>query len=204
MNQEEYRACMAKGLKGRKLGKEERKLEFCILSKLCSQKSKDREEAKAICVESASNPKPPTMRRAPRRKGAQIDYPALASCLAGTLKLSALTTENVHEQLNTAMAQCTATTAARGEKIDTHPITYKRFMKTCMKEELGGVEKPFIKSQREIDICKKKWRAFKDAAEEAGIVAPQPIRYHPEGMVGFDAYKSVGRASEGISDGEEG
>lgn len=78
MKQEEYRACMAKGLKGKQLGKEERKLEFCILSKLCSQKSKDREEAREVCL-LPKEPKP--LKAKAKRDGAK-------SCEKGAIELT--------------------------------------------------------------------------------------------------------------------
>lgn len=55
MRQEDYRACMSKGLKNKQFTKEERQAEFCILAKLCSEKVQTREEAARIC----SEPKPP-------------------------------------------------------------------------------------------------------------------------------------------------
>ena len=58
MKREEYNACVSDGLKGKKLGKEERQQEFCIVAKLCSGKAQSRDEAKAIC----SQPKEPKLR----------------------------------------------------------------------------------------------------------------------------------------------
>jgi len=59
MKQEEYRSCVGKNLKGKTgLSPEERKLEFCIVSRLCSKKVASREEAKISCKESANKPKP--------------------------------------------------------------------------------------------------------------------------------------------------
>lgn len=57
MNMQEYRSCVASGLKGKKLSKEERKQEFCIVSKVCSRKANDRDEAKRLC----SLPKEPKL-----------------------------------------------------------------------------------------------------------------------------------------------
>lgn len=203
MKQENYRACMGKGLKGKTgLSKEERKLLFCTQSKLCSGKTKSEEEAKKICLNQPP-PNPGTPGSPRKKRGGKVDYPALAACLASTLELAGLTTENVKEQLASAMAQCTATREKAGEKVDKRPITFKRFMKTCLKEELGGEEKPFIKTQREINICNKKWRAFKKAIESgtypdlAGEVpAPKPPRYLPEGMLTPDFYKVYGSTGE--------
>lgn len=62
MGRKEYAQCVGKGLRGKQFTKEERKLEFCTLSKLCSGKAKTREEALTIC----SQPKPP---KAPKVRG---------------------------------------------------------------------------------------------------------------------------------------
>lgn len=56
MKKEEYRACMAKGLKGKTgLSKQQRQDLFCVESRICSGKAKDEEEAKRLC----SQPKAP-------------------------------------------------------------------------------------------------------------------------------------------------
>lgn len=50
MNQQDYRACMAQGLKGKRgLSKSERQLLFCAQSRLCSGKAKTDEEAAQLC-----------------------------------------------------------------------------------------------------------------------------------------------------------
>ena len=50
MKQEEYRSCMAQGLKGKTgLSKKERQQLFCTQSRLCSGKSKTEAEAEALC-----------------------------------------------------------------------------------------------------------------------------------------------------------
>lgn len=60
MKQEDYRACMAEGLRDKKgLSKEERQRLFCVQSLLCSEKAKSEEEAIGIC----SQPKPPKAKR---------------------------------------------------------------------------------------------------------------------------------------------
>jgi len=56
---EEYNACVSEGLKGKKLGKEERQQEFCIVAKLCSGKAQNRAEADALCSQ-PKEPKPST------------------------------------------------------------------------------------------------------------------------------------------------
>jgi hypothetical protein len=79
MDRQTYNSCIAKGLKDKKLNKEERKLEFCILAKTCSGKAKDREEAKIIC----SQPKPPKERK-PRK--ARIVRPTTERCIRDVKK----------------------------------------------------------------------------------------------------------------------
>ncbi len=49
LNREDYNACISTALKGKQLGKDERKLEFCVASKLCSGKAATREEATQVC-----------------------------------------------------------------------------------------------------------------------------------------------------------
>jgi hypothetical protein len=51
MNQQDYRACMTQGLKGKQgLSKSERQLLFCSQSKLCSGKAQTEEEAAQLCT----------------------------------------------------------------------------------------------------------------------------------------------------------
>ena len=56
-DQTTYRKCMADGLTGLKLTKDERKTKFCTLAKTCSGKASSEEEAKKLCAESAAKPK---------------------------------------------------------------------------------------------------------------------------------------------------
>lgn len=63
MNRQEYNKCVGEGLKGKKLSKELRRLEFCILSKTCSGKAPGREEAKSMCEKSIAQPKETKARR---------------------------------------------------------------------------------------------------------------------------------------------
>jgi len=49
---DDYRQCMAQGLKGKTgLSKQERQLVFCTQSKICSSKASSREEAEEICLQ---------------------------------------------------------------------------------------------------------------------------------------------------------
>jgi len=49
MDRVKYNNCMASGLKGKTLTKDQRQSEFCILAKVCSGKAKDRDEATRLC-----------------------------------------------------------------------------------------------------------------------------------------------------------
>ena len=82
MDRAAYSACIGDGLRGKKMGKEERKLEFCVVSKLCSRKAGSREEAVRIC----SQPKPPKPEKTRKRSG-KGSAPALSEgnqCLINT------------------------------------------------------------------------------------------------------------------------
>lgn len=61
MKREEYNACVASGLRGKKFSKEERELEFCVMAKTCSGKVKTRDEALEVC----RLPKAPKATKAP-------------------------------------------------------------------------------------------------------------------------------------------
>lgn len=79
MDMKGYRSCMATGLKDKKLSKDERKLEFCTLSKLCSGKAKDRGEAESLCS-LPKEPKPEhTTRKVSLKKGAGMRLVFLTS-----------------------------------------------------------------------------------------------------------------------------
>jgi hypothetical protein len=55
MDRVQYNSCVADGLRGKKMDSETRKMEFCIVSKLCSGKAANRDAAQVIC----SQPKAP-------------------------------------------------------------------------------------------------------------------------------------------------
>jgi len=89
MDRASYNACIGKAIRGKKLTKEERKLEFCIVSKLCSGKTSSRDEAQRIC----SLPKPPKTAKTRRsKKGGQ-------SCEKEVLALSHCVAENIDMNL---------------------------------------------------------------------------------------------------------
>ena len=89
MKQEEYRSCVAKGLRGKTLQPEERKLEFCMVAKLCSKKASSRQEAELICKESASKPKP--LKQPSAKKGSK-------SCEKQAVKLVDCIVENIPQE----------------------------------------------------------------------------------------------------------
>ena len=118
MNMNDYRTCMSSGLKGKKLSKEERKLEFCIQSRLCSNKSKDRIEAEKIC----SLPKEPKEPKAdkPTKKRKRTNCPQemaeLANCIAPQLEMApAILTEILQK---CACGKVSATTKAERIKAE--------------------------------------------------------------------------------------
>lgn len=51
MDRKEYNQCVGGHLKGKKLNKEERKVAFCVASKICSGKASTEDEARAICLQ---------------------------------------------------------------------------------------------------------------------------------------------------------
>lgn len=58
MDKQKYSKCVGDAMRGKKFSADQRKREFCIASKLCSQKSSSREQANEICEQAALNPKP--------------------------------------------------------------------------------------------------------------------------------------------------
>jgi len=54
MDRIQYSSCVGAGLKGKKMDAPTRKMEFCIVSKMCSGKAGNRDEAARLC----SLPKP--------------------------------------------------------------------------------------------------------------------------------------------------
>ena len=85
MRQEDYRSCMATGLKDKKgLSKEERQKLFCVQSRICSGKASTEEEAERLC----SLPKPPQPPKEPKQRKSKkciIDANFLANCIFGQL-----------------------------------------------------------------------------------------------------------------------
>ena len=77
---QEYASCVGQHMKGKKLSKPERQLEFCVASKLCSKKSSTREEAIRLC----NLPKEPKTQKAKSIKPdlCEKDAVLLAHCIA--------------------------------------------------------------------------------------------------------------------------
>ena len=150
MNRQEYNACVGAGLKGKTLGKEERKLEFCIVSKTCSGKAKDREEAKYLC----SLPKEPKPAKVKRGTKHAIDSNTLATCIIKALDGSEISLTN----LTPIIASCT------GQKVE-KPLTRERFIKKCFKE--NAVTGDIKEAQKLRSLCTARWKA-QEISNEAG------------------------------------
>lgn len=109
----EYAQCVGQGMKGKHLTKDERYLEFCVVSKLCSKKASNRDDAIKIC----SQPKAPKMHRVPRdgrRKGVSCEKASFktAECVVQVLTESniyrdqALNINSVGSAIANALIQC--------------------------------------------------------------------------------------------------
>ena len=107
---EEYNACIASGLKGKQFNKEQRKLEFCIVSKTCSGKATNREEAQYLC----SLPKEPKPVKATRKGGAKScekEVVELSKCMldyfeANGIYKQVLNINSVGVAMTNAMMEC--------------------------------------------------------------------------------------------------
>ncbi len=151
MGRQKYNTCMVPFMKG---GGPDRKLRFCTGAKLCSGKAKSEQEAREICL--TEPPKEPKRRRL---AGTGPPDPAIvAACVAEAIQIENLTAENLQAQLTDAITRCSL---AKSAPASTRPLTYKRFMKSCLKEELGGRESDFIDSQKEIRSCQVKWNSLR-------------------------------------------
>lgn len=81
MNREEYNACVAKGMTGKKLTGDERKLEFCVVAKTCSGKAGSRDEAVRMCNE----PKPEKEKKPKRSRDTVLNPKKVAVCVLKNL-----------------------------------------------------------------------------------------------------------------------
>lgn len=89
MDRQAYNNCVKQGLSGKKFTPEQRKLEFCVTTKLCAGKSKSRDEAMAICKQ----PKAPKQAKAGkgkklRGKSCENDMMALTQCMTKNIDMS--------------------------------------------------------------------------------------------------------------------
>lgn len=105
---QEFNSCISKGMAGKTFTKEQRKLEFCTLAKLCSGKVRSREEALRIC----SQPKPPKPARTSRQgrsktKSCEKRALSLASCIAENWDMEkARNINNIEMLVANALLEC--------------------------------------------------------------------------------------------------
>lgn len=105
MDRAEFNNCLAKGLAGRKMDKETRRIEFCTLAKLCSGKVKTRDEALLIC----SQPKEPKAVKARRQSpdSCEKDVLSLSHCMAERIDMSQASNVNsIETAIVNAMIGC--------------------------------------------------------------------------------------------------
>jgi len=113
MDRAKYAKCVGDGLRGKTLGKAERKLEFCIVSKLCSSKAKDREEAMRVCS-LPKEPKPTKMtsRRSRKPESCEKNAHKVAECVMSHLvgndiyRDQALNINSVGAAITNALIEC--------------------------------------------------------------------------------------------------
>ncbi len=155
MKQEEYRSCMAAGLKNKPgLSKEERQREFCVQSQICSGKAKDQAEATTFCAESARNPKPLKSKKGLLGKDCQTKVKTLATCVLEKIDLKS---ENLGEALRGAISSC----GCAGQKVETR----ERFIKKCFREHT--VTGDIKEAQKLRSLCTAEWKAKHPQAVEA-------------------------------------
>jgi len=110
MDRVKYNACVSQGLKGKQLGKEERKLEFCIVAKGCA-KGLSREEATRICS-LPKTPKAPKAMRAKRGQSCEKNAGKVAECVVSKLvdneayRDQALNINSVGAAITNALIEC--------------------------------------------------------------------------------------------------
>ena len=106
MKREEYRDCMGKAMKGiTGISREERGKLFCVNAKLCSGKSKTREEAERVC----SLPKPPKAPKAKRATGQSCEKEVLglSQCMVDHIDMGMASNINsVGAAIANAMMRC--------------------------------------------------------------------------------------------------
>lgn len=106
MDRESYNACISKGLTGKKFDKEQRKLEFCIVSKQCSSKAKDRSEAERLCS-LPKEPKAPKATKAKRGQTCEKEVLQLAHCIVDKIDMNlARNINSIETAIVNAMIEC--------------------------------------------------------------------------------------------------
>lgn len=102
MDRTSYNRCMSPYMKGSK-PKEQRQLDFCIGSKVCSQKAKNEEEAKQICL----LPKEPKPFKAKRGNGRDCgrEVSELTRCIVSKIDMD-LASESMENAIIGAMMEC--------------------------------------------------------------------------------------------------
>jgi hypothetical protein len=106
-SRQEYNTCVARGMRGKKLSTEERRLEFCIVAKTCSGKAKDREEAKILCSQ-PKEPKPPkATTRAKKGLSCEEDMLRTAECVVEHIDMNLASNINsVGTAVANALIEC--------------------------------------------------------------------------------------------------
>jgi len=102
MDRASYNRCMSPYMKGSK-PKEQRQLDFCIGSKVCSQKARNEEEARQICL-LPKEPKPVKTKRGNERNCGR-EVTELAHCVAGKIDMD-LAGKSMENAIRGAMMEC--------------------------------------------------------------------------------------------------
>lgn len=102
MDRTSYNRCMSPYMKGSK-PKEQRQLDFCIGSKVCSQKAKNEEEARQICL-LPKEPKPFKIKRG-NGQNCEREVSELTHCIVGKIDMD-LASKSIENAIIGAMMEC--------------------------------------------------------------------------------------------------
>lgn len=103
---QEYAQCIGRGMQGKQLSKEERKLEFCVVAKLCSNKSPNREEALRVCKLPKAT-KEPKGKRQRKPQSCEKEVQRLSRCMAENIDMDLASNINsVEMAIINAMMTC--------------------------------------------------------------------------------------------------
>jgi len=147
----EFNKCISQGMKGKKFSKEQRRQEFCILAKLCSSRSPNREEALRVCSNKTINKveaqkpyteQPPKLRKA--RGKCKIDIAVLAGCIIDTLDSSEISLA----RLIPIISGCS------GQKVET--LSREKFIKKCFRE--NSITGDIKEAQKLRSMCTAAWK----------------------------------------------